>query len=82
MRKEVAESFVSTEPRESGLHAVFSFSPELSVFVGHFPGNPLVPGVYLVEALRQVVARALRQDLSIAEIKMSDSPRRYCPISP
>jgi len=30
-----------------------SFGPEEELFKGHFPGNPIVPGVLIVEALAQ-----------------------------
>jgi len=31
--------------------AVFRFAGSLPVFVGHFPGRPLVPGVYLLASV-------------------------------
>jgi len=33
--------------------AVKSFGREIEFFRGHFPGNPIVPGVILIEALAQ-----------------------------
>lgn len=38
-----------------------SFSPEEPFFQGHFPGNPLVPGVILTEALAQTAGLAAGQ---------------------
>jgi len=35
-----------------------SFAAEDPIFVGHFPGNPLVPGVILTEALAQTAGIA------------------------
>ncbi len=35
-----------------------TFSPEDPVFEGHFPGNPIVPGVLLTEALAQMAGIA------------------------
>ncbi|MBW2713544.1 MAG: beta-hydroxyacyl-ACP dehydratase [Deltaproteobacteria bacterium] len=34
--------------------ATYRFSPELDFYRGHFPGNPVTPGVILVEAMAQV----------------------------
>jgi 3-hydroxyacyl-[acyl-carrier-protein] dehydratase len=38
--------------------ARFEVSPELPLFDGHFPGNPILPGVVIVEALAQTGALA------------------------
>jgi 3-hydroxyacyl-[acyl-carrier-protein] dehydratase len=45
------------EPGESAL-CTKSFAPEDPVFRGHFPGQPLVPGVLLAEALAQTAGLA------------------------
>lgn len=37
------------------------FAADDPVFQGHFPGNPLVPGVLLIEALAQTAGLALGQ---------------------
>jgi beta-hydroxyacyl-ACP dehydratase FabZ len=36
------------------------------MFMGHFPGNPLLPGVYMVEALAQLGGAAIMQPGDIA----------------
>jgi 3-hydroxyacyl-[acyl-carrier-protein] dehydratase len=43
---------VGTEPGVSAECAT-TFEPDDPMFTGHFPGNPLVPGVILTEALAQ-----------------------------
>ena len=44
---------------ESGrAECVTSFAPDDPMFAGHFPGNPLVPGVILTEALAQTAGIA------------------------
>jgi 3-hydroxyacyl-[acyl-carrier-protein] dehydratase len=32
-----------------------SINKEHSVFEGHFPGNPVVPGVFLIQIIREVI---------------------------
>ena len=39
--------------------AAFFVDPGLPVFQGHFPGEPVFPGVYLAEAAAQAAALAL-----------------------
>jgi 3-hydroxyacyl-[acyl-carrier-protein] dehydratase len=48
---------ISCEPGRS-VEARTSFNAEDPMFAGHFPGNPLVPGVILTEALAQTAGIA------------------------
>lgn len=48
---------VATDPGTSA-DCTTTFSPNDPVFAGHFPGNPLVPGVLLTEALAQTAGIA------------------------
>jgi 3-hydroxyacyl-[acyl-carrier-protein] dehydratase len=41
-----------------GVHARTSFEASDPMFAGHFPGNPIVPGVILTEALAQAAGIA------------------------
>ena len=43
---------------EGKAECVTSFEPDDPMFAGHFPGNPLVPGVILTEALAQTAGIA------------------------
>ena len=43
------------------------------VFQGHFPGNPTVPGVYLIEAMAQTLA--FHQRLILIRTRMFFSRR-------
>ncbi len=36
--------------------------PELDILKGHFPGNPILPGVYLLEAIAQLGAATVLAD--------------------
>lgn len=56
------------------------FSPEEPFFRGHFPGDPLVPGVILTEALAQVAGLvAQRPGLRLAAIR---SMKFLAPVRP
>ena len=54
---------------EAGLAAdcATTFDPADPMFAGHFPGNPLVPGVILTEALAQTAGIAAASGYSDAE---------------
>lgn len=39
------------------------------IFKGHFPGNPVTPGVVQIEMVRQVLSRCIQKDLMLAEAK-------------
>ena len=46
------------EIRDGVFSASFVFDPGLSVFAGHFPGNPLLPGIMEIEIIRRVAEAA------------------------
>lgn len=52
---------VECEPGSS-IRARFRVPEDLSVFAGHFPGNPIFPGVLQLEALAQAGAIAVLAD--------------------
>ena len=49
--------FIDGLVRESATHAVayYVFRADAPYFAGHFPGNPVVPGVLVIEAMAQAV---------------------------
>ena len=51
-----------------GFSGEFRFPKDLDVFAGHFPNVPLVPGVFLVEAVRCAAERALERPLRLVRV--------------
>ena len=75
MSQTLAESVTASmrslerRPDERSGVAVFAFPPELEVFKGHFPGQPLVPGVFLIEAARTAAEACRGLAFTIDEVK-------------
>jgi 3-hydroxyacyl-[acyl-carrier-protein] dehydratase len=49
------------DPTGASATGTVVFPPDLPVFAGHFPGDPVVPGVYILGAVQAVVEAALRR---------------------
>jgi len=69
LKREVASCLGFVERDGSTIAAACHFREELAVFAGHFPGAPLVPGVYLIEAARQAVERGLGRAVALAGVR-------------
>jgi len=68
--KQVVEScLVAIEGDAASFRAQFLFPGELEVFAGHFPDRPLVPGVFLIEAVRVAAQKIRGGRLRIARIR-------------
>ncbi len=57
------------EVAPSSYEALFSLPASAGLFKGHFPQKAIVPGVVLIEALRQAAALALGKKVTIKGIK-------------
>jgi 3-hydroxyacyl-[acyl-carrier-protein] dehydratase len=63
----------------ASLHARVCFPARLSVFAGHFPGQPVVPGVYLIEALAEAVGRTRGEELRVIGVRTAKFLRPLVP---
>jgi len=73
------DEVIELVPGESARGAK-TFAPEEPFFRGHFPGDPLVPGVILTEALAQIAGIAVaRPGLRLAAIRGMKFPRAARP---
>lgn len=79
MAEEVAACFASCSLNGNGWQAQLTFPPDFAGFQGHFPGQPVVPGVCLIEAVTQVAARRRNAPLRITTIA---NAKFYRPVGP
>lgn len=59
--------------------ARFRFSPDLPMFGGHFPSDPVLPGVHQIEMVRTTIEAARESSHRIVSVKSAKFRR---PISP
>jgi 3-hydroxyacyl-[acyl-carrier-protein] dehydratase len=50
---------------EGSLKARVELNEKHKIFEGHFPGNPVVPGVCMVQMIKELVASALNKELTL-----------------
>lgn len=51
------------------IHAVFRFKKELDFFNGHFPGNPILPGIFQIEMVKYTLEKLFDNRLHIKSVK-------------
>jgi 3-hydroxyacyl-[acyl-carrier-protein] dehydratase len=64
--------FYSTSAFESDvdkLRCTIHYNSSHEVFKGHFPGNPIVPGVCTIAIVKELLQKALQQKLVLKESK-------------
>ena len=47
------------------LEANIRFNPGHRIFAGHFPGSPVVPGVCLLEVIKETLGQVVQKELSL-----------------
>jgi 3-hydroxyacyl-[acyl-carrier-protein] dehydratase len=57
----------------------FRFKADDPVFAGHFPGHPIVPGVFQLEMTRMAAESIIKCPLSIREIRKAKFQRPILP---
>ena len=60
-------SILKKDPRH--IASVFSFAKELDLFSGHFPGNPILPGIFQIEMVKYVLEKSYDKYLRIKSVK-------------
>ena len=77
--EEALESGPIRESEEPEAQFPFRFATDEPLFEGHFPGHPLLPGIFQVEMTRLAAERLLGRRLSIARIVRTKFARAIVP---
>ena len=69
MHSHLEKSLVKLEETgPNSLKVEFSFPADLSLFEGHFPHYPLLPGIVQIELVRYVLSRHLKSPLFLTKV--------------
>ena len=60
-------SVVKVTPQQ--IHAVFQFDGKLDLFKGHFPENPILPGIFQIEMVKYALEKSFGAGLNIKSVK-------------
>lgn len=58
-------SFSAFEKGDSGLSFRVEFNSDHGIFAGHFPGQPVVPGVCMMQIVKEMMERSLEHRLTL-----------------
>ena len=48
---------------DSEIEALISLNPKHDIFKGHFPGNPIMPGVCMMQVIKELIEEVLKVEL-------------------
>jgi 3-hydroxyacyl-[acyl-carrier-protein] dehydratase len=60
-------SFTTPETDGGLLKTTISLNPAHNIFKGHFPGNPVVPGVCMMQMIKEVLENQLDKKLQLVK---------------
>lgn len=53
--------------KETEINALLVLNESHEIFKGHFPGQPVVPGVCMMQSVKELVERHVKQKLTLVE---------------
>jgi 3-hydroxyacyl-[acyl-carrier-protein] dehydratase len=56
---------VSLETEEGNINALIEINAEHNIFEGHFPGQPVVPGVCQMQMIKEILEQVLEKEIQI-----------------
>jgi len=54
---------------ENGFEAVLCTNPEHPIYKAHFPGNPITPGVCIIQAAGEILEKRINRKLYLKTVK-------------
>jgi 3-hydroxyacyl-[acyl-carrier-protein] dehydratase len=78
IRKEILASMKNFKADQNTAEASFLFTPDFSGFKGHFPDNPVFPGICQVQAGLLILESWKKQELKMDELVLA---KFYSPVS-
>ena len=73
-------SMLRVETRETGFRAIFNVDADLMVLPDHFPGNPILPGICMMQAI--LVAGATAKGLEDLKLVRLKNAKMMQPVQP
>ncbi|MEO8086710.1 MAG: 3-hydroxyacyl-ACP dehydratase [Bacteroidota bacterium] len=58
---------LSIEKSVSKISVAVELNPAHEIFKGHFPGNPVVPGVCMVQMLKEILSHIYKKEFTLQE---------------
>ena len=56
----------SFKKNEESISAKIKLNPKHEIFKGHFPGKPIMPGVCMIQIIKELTERSLDQELFLS----------------
>lgn len=57
---------ISTENAENGISAMIHLNKDHAIFRGHFPGNPVMPGVCMIQIIKELTEQTTGKNLFLS----------------
>lgn len=64
-QRETDDSIISVDKPVRKFNFTIMLNPDHPIYKGHFPGNPVVPGVCQIQIIKELAATILKTDLVI-----------------
>ncbi len=71
---------LQTEPRDGGFRATLTLNTNFSILPDHFPGQPILPGMCMVQAV--LMATAMSQGVTDFRLRTLKNAKLMAPIQP